>query len=38
MIYNITNVIDKDILDKRIKEIINNKIYKIIEFNIINIK
>ncbi len=36
MKYNIIDIIDKDLTDKKIEEIINNKLYKIIEFMELN--
>ncbi len=32
MNYNVINIIDEDLTDKKIEEIINKKLYKIIEF------
>lgn len=36
MKYNIIDIIDKDLTDKKIEKIINNKLYKIIEFMELN--
>lgn len=37
MTYNIIDIIDKDLTDTKIKEIINKKLYKIIELIELNI-
>jgi hypothetical protein len=41
MKYNITDIVDKDLTDTKLKEIINKKLYKIIElmeFNVNTLK
>lgn len=37
MTYNIIDIIDKDLTDTKIKEIINKKLYKIIELMEFNV-
>ncbi len=37
MTYNIIDIIDKDLTDTKIKEIINKKLYKIIELIELNV-
>ncbi len=37
MTYNIIDIIDKDLTDTKLKEIINKKLYKIIELMELNV-
>ena len=37
MIYNIIDIVDKDLTDTKLKEIVNKKLYKIIELMEFNV-